>query len=225
MLELGPHWSTFVAGLITLIVVIDPVGTISIYRYAAETLPSRLRRRFALQAVATAAAVLIASLVAGQIVLELLALRQGSFQIAGGIVLFLVALTMIFGRSRPQTEIADAKRGQLSGAVFPLAIPSIASPGTMLALAMLAENGTGTFADQVITMASLATVLVLTLALLIAANVVHRLIGDTGIIAISRVMGLVLTIIALEALLKGFELTLLTEVVPARKAVHFAETG
>ena len=124
-------WSAISRELITLFVVIDPVGTIPVYLFAVKYVPRKLHRRFALRAVGIATLVLLAFLVGGQYLLETLGLRLGSFQIAGGVILFLFALTMIFGDSKPSREIEEAERDHLAGAVFPLAMPSIASPGAM----------------------------------------------------------------------------------------------
>ena len=131
--------------------VIDPIGTVPVYLFATAGVPARLHRRFAVRAVLIAAIVLMAFLVGGQVVLETLGLRLGAFQIAGGIVLFLFALTMIFGDSKPAQEIVEAERDHLSGAVFPLAMPSIASPGAMLAVVVLTDNHRAAIAEQAVT--------------------------------------------------------------------------
>ena len=190
---------------ITLVVVIDPIGSIPVFLFAVQSVPPRLHRRFALRAVAIAAAVLLVFLACGQFLLEALGLRLGAFQIAGGIVLFLFALTMIFGHSKPASEIEEAERDHLSGAVFPLAMPSIASPGAMLAIVILTDNDTTPLADQAVTAALLVGVLALTLVLLLMASAIHRLIGSTGASVISRVMGIVLATIAVDAVLQGFD--------------------
>ena len=200
---------------ITLLVVIDPVGTIPVYLFAVASIPAHLHRRFALRAVGIATLVLLAFLVGGQVVLETLGLRLGSFQIAGGVVLFLFALSMIFGESKPQSEIAEAERNHLSSAVFPLAMPSIASPGAMLAIVILTENSSNTFGEQATTAALLVVVLLLTLVLLLAANVVYRVIGDTGASVISRVMGIILATIAVDAILGGFDTLNILDIAPA----------
>ncbi|MEQ6201920.1 MarC family protein [Sulfitobacter sp. HNIBRBA2951] len=208
-------WLPLLREFITLLVVIDPVGTIPVYLFAVASVPAHLHRRFALRAVAIATLVLLAFLVGGQVVLETLGLRLGSFQIAGGVILFLFALSMIFGDSKPQTEISEAERDHLSGAVFPLAMPSIASPGAMLAIVILTENSSNTLAEQATTAALLVLVLALTLALLLAATFVHRLIGDTGASVISRVMGIILATIAVDAILGGFDTLNILDVAPA----------
>ena len=127
-------WPSIIRELITLFVVIDPVGSLPVFYFATATVPAALHWRFALRAVAVATVVLMLFLVAGQLVLEALGLRFGSFQIAGGIILFLFAMSMIFGDAKPAREIEEAERDHLAGAVFPLAMPSIASPGAMLAM-------------------------------------------------------------------------------------------
>ena len=178
-------WTALAKELVTLLVVIDPVGTIPVFLFAVQGVPRRLHRRFALHAVAIAALVLLAFLVGGQFLLETLGLRLGSFQIAGGVILFLFAMTMIFGDSKPAREIEEAGRDHLAGAVFPLAMPSIA--------------------EQAITAGLLMVVLALTLVLLLAASFIHRVIGNTGASVISRVMGIILATIAVDSVIGGFD--------------------
>ena len=224
MLPTDLDWAALVSQFVTLFVVIDPIGTVPVYLYAVAGVPAHLHRRFALRAVAIAMLVLLAFLVVGQIVFETLGLRLGSFQIAGGIVLFLFALSMIFGDSKPNREIEEAERhpersrerdrDHLSGAVFPLAMPSIASPGAMLAVVILTRNESNTVAEQAVTAGLLVAVLTLTLVVLFAAGAVHRVIGDTGASVISRVMGIVLATIAVDAILDGFAMLDIFDVAP-----------
>ncbi len=209
-------WTSIVREFVTLLVVIDPVGTIPVYLFAVQGVPARLHRNFAVRAVGIATIVLLAFLVAGQYLMETMGLRLGSFKIAGGIVLFVFAMTMIFGESKPTREIEEAERDHLAGAVFPLAIPSIASPGAMLAVVVLTDNYTETLAEQAITAGLLILVLVLTLGLLFAAAAVFKVIGNTGTSVISRVMGIVLATIAVDSVLGGLdELGVLT-IAPAQ---------
>ncbi|WP_417270371.1 MarC family protein [Celeribacter sp.] len=196
-------WAPLIKELVTLFVVIDPVGSIPVFLFAVQRVPRRLHRLFALRAVAISALVLLAFLVGGQFLLETLGLRFGSFQIAGGIILFLFAMTMVFGDSKPAREIEEAGRDHLAGAVFPLAMPSIASPGAMLAIVILTDNHTESIADQAITAGLLILVLLLTLMLLLAASAVNKVIGNTGASVISRVMGIVLATIAVDSIVGG----------------------
>ena len=190
---------------VTLFVVIDPIGSVPVFFFATTHVPAHLHRRFALRAVLVAALVLILFLVGGQFLLDWLGLRLGSFKIAGGIVLFLFAMTMIFGESKAESEIEEAGRDHLAGAVFPLAIPSIASPGAMLAIVVLTDNHRQPIIEQAVTAGILVVVLTLTLLLLLVASYVHRLIGNTGASIVSRVMGIILATIAIDAILGGFD--------------------
>ena len=186
-------------------VVIDPVGTIPVFVAVTARIPPERRPRIARQAAAVATGILLFFLILGQFLIDALGIALPAFQIAGGIVLFLFAMTMIFGDSKPVAEIEAAERDHLSGAVFPLAMPSIASPGAMLAIVILTDNDTTPLTEQLVTAAMLIVVLVVTLALLLAASAIHRLIGSTGASVISRVMGIVLATIAVDSVLQGFD--------------------
>jgi len=190
---------------ITLFVVIDPVGSIPVFLFATAAVPQRLHRSFALRAVLVSALVLGLFLVLGQIILEGIGLRLGAFQIAGGIVLFLFALSMIFGETKAASEIKEAESEDLSGAVFPLAIPSIASPGAILAVVILTDNHSTGIVEQAMTAGVLVLVLVVTFVLLLLASKIQRWIGQTGVSVISRVMGLILATVAVDAVLQGLE--------------------
>lgn len=200
---LGMEWSSIVRDFITIFVVIDPIGSIPVYLFAVRSVPEQLHQRFAIRAVVIATLVLFAFLIGGQLLLDAIGLPLGSFQIAGGLVLFLFALTMIFGESKADQEIAEAQKDDLSSAVFPLAMPSIASPGAMLGIVILTENSTNSFQEQTITAALLLFVLAITLVCLLVANLIYKIIGNTGASVISRVMGLILATIAVDAVLNG----------------------
>ena len=199
-------WSGLWREFITMFVVIDPIGTIPVFMFATAGVPADMHRRFALRGVLIAFLVLMAFLVGGQFLLEGLGLRLGAFQVAGGIVLFRFALSMIFGESKPETEIAEVEReGALAGAVFPLAMPSIASPGAMLAVVILTDNHRFSVAEQAVTVGILVLVLTITLGLLFLASWIQRMIGASGVSVISRVMGMILATIAVDAVLSGLD--------------------
>lgn len=197
--------ATLVREFVTLFVVIDPVGTLPVFYFATRGVPAALHWRFALRGVLVAGAVLFFFLVAGQILLEGVGLRLGSFQIAGGIILFLFALTMIFGDAKPSREIEEAERDHMAGAVFPLAMPSIASPGAMLAVVILTDNHRNTVSEQMVTAALLVLVLAITFLILLLARPLKGIIGNTGANVVSRVMGIVLATVAVDSILSGFE--------------------
>lgn len=196
-------WADIGREFIVILVVVDPIGTLPVYYFATQSVPQSRHRAFAIRAVIVATCVLLFFLIAGQVLLESLGLRFGSFQIAGGIVLFLFAMMMIFGDSKSDQEIKEAERNDLSGAVFPVAMPSIASPGAMLAIVVLTDNHTNPVEEQVVTVGLLLLVMAITLGLLLAATRLKRILGNTGANVISRVMGIILATIAVDAVLGG----------------------
>ncbi|WPZ32563.1 MarC family protein [Thalassobaculum sp. OXR-137] len=205
--------------LITILVVVDPIGTLPVFYYATSSVPRRLHRAFAIRAVLIATLVLMAFLFGGQYLLEALGLRLGSFQIAGGIVLFLFAMTMVFGEPKSQSEIKEAARDHLANAVFPLAIPSIASPGAMLAIVVLTDNSKNSLLDQGLTAVLLLIVMAITLILLLMAARLKPILGATGANIISRIMGIILATIAVDSVLGGLETVGVVDLVPAKEGV------
>ncbi|RLL71787.1 MarC family protein [Paenirhodobacter hankyongi] len=188
---------------ITLWVVIDPIGTLPVFIAVTAGMSAHQRRAVAVRAVIVSFVVLALFIVLGQVVLDALGLALPAFQIAGGIVLFLFALTMIFGHSKPEEEIAEAERVRQTS-VFPVAIPSIASPGAMLTVVILTDNDRFAIAHQAVTTALMALVLAVTLGIMLAASPLLRVIGTTGAAVISRVMGMLLAAVAVDAVLRAF---------------------
>lgn len=188
---------------ITLWVVIDPIGTLPVFLAVTAGMSAGQRRAVAIRAVVVSFVVLTLFIVLGQVVLDALGLALPAFQIAGGIVLFLFALTMIFGHSKPEEEIAEAERVRQTS-VFPVAIPSIASPGAMLTVVILTDNDRFAIAHQAVTTALMALVLAATLGIMLAASPLLRVIGTTGAAVISRVMGMLLAAVAVDAVLRAF---------------------
>ena len=189
--------------LITLWVVIDPIGTLPVFLAVTVGLTPAARREVAFKAIAVAFGVLMVFILAGQIVLEALGLSLGAFQIAGGLVLLLFSLNMIFGESKPESELKSA---QSTGerAIFPIAIPSIASPGAMLAVVILTDNDRFSIAHQTMTATVMAFVLLCALIIMLLANPIYKVIGLAGASIISRVMGMILAAVAVDAMLNGF---------------------
>lgn len=192
--------------------VIDPIGSIPVFLAIVTGYTLTQQRKLATYAILTSAGVLLFFIIGGQLLLESMNIPLSAFQIAGGIVLFLFALTMIFGESKPEEEkhLVEQQQGQTSetklsmqAAVFPLAIPSIASPGAMMAVVMLTDNNRFEIAEQAITAGLMLSILAITLVLLFAATYIHKLIGDGGASVISRVMGLILAAVATNSVLEG----------------------
>ncbi|CAH8182685.1 MULTISPECIES: MarC family protein [Vibrio] len=201
--------SILVTQFVVLWAVIDPIGSVPVYLSQTQHLTPKQRRLVALKAIAISAGVLLFFLAVGQMLLEAMQIPLPAFQAAGGLVLLLFALTMIFGESKPEQEqklMKEMSRSELANlAVYPLAIPSIASPGAMMAIVLLTDNHRYSFADQSITAAVMLVVLIITLLLLLGATTIQRLIGNVGAAIISRVMGLILAAVAVNNLLLGIK--------------------
>ncbi|EXI61483.1 MarC family transcriptional regulator [Mannheimia granulomatis] len=182
--------------------VIDPIGSVPVYLAKTIGLPIEARHKIALNAVLISAGILIFFLIGGQILLESMQIPLPAFQAAGGLVLLLFALTMIFGESKPEKEMKmSSNLNEL--AVYPLAVPSIASPGAMMAVVLLTDNHRFNVFEQATTAGIMLLVLFITYLLLMAANRIQHLIGNAGAAIISRVMGLILAAIAMNNLLIG----------------------
>ncbi|SNR57485.1 MarC family protein [Puniceibacterium sediminis] len=195
-------YNQILSELITLWVVIDPIGTLPVFLAVTAGMGATARRAVAFKAVAVSFGVLLIFILAGQIVLEALGLSLASFQIAGGMVLFLFAISMIFGPAKPETDLADSASSTQT-AIHPVAIPSIASPGAMLAVVVLTDNDRFSIAHQAVTASIMTLVLLATLAMLLLANPIFRVIGHAGASIISRVMGMILAAVAVDAVLGG----------------------
>lgn len=200
---MGIDWGAYLRDFITLFVVVDPLGTVPVFLFATSGSDSKRRRAIALRAILVASGILFFFLVFGQFLLEAMDISLVSFRIAGGIVLLLFALTMVFGTPKSTREIEDAP-DDMQSAVFPIAIPSIASPGAMLAIVLLTDNNRFAVEEQAITAALLAAVLLVTLGFMLLAGPIHRLIGPSGENIISRVMGVILTAVAIDIVLNAF---------------------
>ncbi|MEM1452896.1 MAG: MarC family protein [Planctomycetota bacterium] len=188
--------------LIAFLATIDPVGTLALFIGVTQGLGPEERRRTAVRAVATTAAILFAFLVVGEPLLEALgvslpAFQLGRFQLVRGIVFFLFGVQMIFGTATGSA--ADDEAGDWrSLAVYPLAIPSMASPGAILAVVLATRNDDNTIAEQAATAGVLALVLLLTLAVLLTANATYALIGRGGANPLVRLLGLLLASMATQ---------------------------
>ncbi|PLW67417.1 MarC family protein [Pseudohalioglobus lutimaris] len=192
----------FVATFIFFFAVIDPIGSVPVFIAVTGQYDDRTRRGIAVKATLVAAAVLLFFVVAGEIILTAMVIPLPAFQIAGGIVLFLFALSMIFGESKPEQELKLAVSGNET-AIFPIAVPSIAGPGAMLAAVLMTENSRYSLIEQAQTAGMMLLVLVVVLVLLLGANWIHRLIGNSGASIVSRVMGLILSSVATTNVLAG----------------------
>ncbi|MGI9283333.1 MAG: MarC family protein [Endozoicomonas sp.] len=186
---------------VLLFAVIDPIGTLLLFLSITGGYSARDRNHIALRASLYSGAILLMFIIVGQFLMSAMGIRLVSFQIAGGIILFLFGLKMIFGEDVSHSH--DRAEPGHDIAVFPLAIPSMASPGALTAVVVLTDNRRYGIEDQVLTSLVLLSVLLITYLLLLAANTIHNWLGDSGSAILIRVMGMILGALAVEIVLQG----------------------
>lgn len=196
----------FISSFITFFVVIDPPGCAPIYASLTSSVPERDRRIMAFRAIIVAAIILLVFALFGEQMLGALGISLDSFRIAGGIMLFLIALEMVFEKrterreDRAQEIIEQPEIEDVS--IFPMAMPMIAGPGSIAAVMLLTSKHDG-LENAVTILAALGTVLLLTLIGLIAAGPLMRILGNKVEAVITRVLGVILGALAVQFVIDG----------------------
>jgi MarC family membrane protein len=187
-----------VSATILLILVMDPFGNMPLVISVLKNVEPGARTRVVLRECAIAYAVLLTFIFVGQKFMQLLRLSDTALGIAGGLILFLIALRMVF----PHAEGIFGETGEKGTFIVPLAIPAIAGPSALATVLLLVSREPQRVFEWVgaLSLAMLASALVM-----VSAQAVSRWIGKRGIIAMERLMGMVLTAIAVEMLLAGIE--------------------
>jgi multiple antibiotic resistance protein len=200
-----------VSALVTLIVVVDPVGLVPTFLAVTQGLPQQARRRIAVRAAIIAAAILAGTALVGDWLLHQLGITLPAFRIAGGLLLFAVASEMVFGVriERQSKQAEDALEEHVRNvAAFPLAIPLMAGPGAITATLLLAGQARGGPIALVILIAVVMLVCALSLAVFLLANRVDRLLGITGNVVSSRLLGVLLAALAVQYVVDGVRVVL-----------------
>ncbi|MGB7035051.1 MAG: MarC family protein [Xanthobacteraceae bacterium] len=195
-----------VSALLTLFVVVDPIGLVPTYLAVTEGLPRAARTSVAMRASLIAGAILIGAALVGNWLLDTLEISLVAFRIAGGLLLFATASEMVFGvRMRRESQTAEeaAEEHVRDIAAFPLAIPLLAGPGAITACLLLAGRAEG----RVILLGILVGVVVVIAAFcfvsFILAERISRLLGRTGNIVLSRLLGVLLAALAVQYVVDG----------------------
>lgn len=179
---------------ITLLLIMDPLGNIPPFLSALKGVETERRRKILLREILIAYVVLLVFLVGGKYILRLLSLQEETVSIAGGIVLFLIALRMIFPKQ-------ESTRDTLEGEPFivPLAIPLIAGPSTLASLLLLQSSENSMLALFL----ALTLAWVVTAVILLSSTVLYRLLKERGLIALERLMGMLLVMLAVQMFING----------------------
>lgn len=196
----------FVSAFVTFFVVIDPPGCAPIFASLTQGAAAAQRRAMAIRSVAIASAILLFFGLLGEDLLRALGISLDAFRIAGGIMLFLIALEMVFEKrqerrsNRAQEVNEDPAIEDVS--VFPMGIPMIAGPGSIASIMLLMARGEG-LAGSLTVLAALAAILLLTLLALLLAGPLMRLMGHRMEAMITRLLGVILAALAVQFVIDG----------------------
>jgi multiple antibiotic resistance protein len=201
----------FVSAFITFFVVIDPPGCAPIFAGLTTGASAVHRRAMAVRAVLVAAAILFGFALFGEALLRALGISLNAFRIAGGIMLFLIALEMVFERrterreDRAEKVKADEEITDIS--IFPMAMPMIAGPGSIASVMLLMSQTQG-LGHSVVVLAAMIAILLLTLVALLAAGPLMRLVGAKIEAVVSRLLGVLLAALAAQFVIDGITASL-----------------
>lgn len=195
----------FITGFVTLFVIMDPIGLAPIFVALTQGMSPEKRRRIALRACLTAGILLALFALFGEAVLGFVGISMPAFRIAGGILLFLTALDMLFQRRTKRREDQAEEEDQNDDpSVFPLAIPLISGPGSIATVILLAGQHPG-WAGLASTLTIMLMVLLITLVLFFSAGLLERALGKTGITVVTRLLGMLLAALSVQFVLDGLK--------------------
>jgi multiple antibiotic resistance protein len=190
----------------TAITIIDPIGMIPMTLGATARVSPQRRNQIIDQAVLVAAVIILLMGLVGRALLDYLGITLPAFMIAGGILLFLIAIDMLFARptgaKRTEAEEREAAAGE-NPAVFPLAVPMIAGPGTIATVLLLVNLSHGDRVDLAIVAIAYAVALLATWLCMRASALLLRVISTTGIHVTSRLLGIILAALAVQFVING----------------------
>jgi multiple antibiotic resistance protein len=195
---MSPLYAKIIKDFVTIWTTVDPISNVALFAGLTASLTPIERRRVAFRASIYAAIILVVAVVAGQIILDAIGIRLHSLKVAGGIILFLFGVQMLFGKLDSNSAVPETGRDL---AVFPLAVPAIAGPGAMMAVILLTDNDVYTIPQQAETGVVLLVVLFMNCVLLILSNAILGVIGRQGAAVLVRVMGIILASLAVEIVL------------------------
>jgi multiple antibiotic resistance protein len=199
-------WYTAFMAFSTFFVTIAPLKVVPVFAALTQHGDTAYRRRMAVKGTAIAGSILLIFGLWGDDLLRLLGISLPALRIGGGILLMLMAIDLVFERapySGATTAGPQADAGPPDIAAFPLAMPMLAGPATITAIIVLISEVPGAVLAQIVILGMLGLVLLLTLGLLVLAQVFQRLVGETALNVFSRILGILLVALATELILNG----------------------
>ena len=193
---------------VLLFVVVEPVTLVPVFASLTDGASERYKRKMSLKAVAVSGVVLALFALAGAWFIRMMGISIDAFRIAGGVMLFLIALEMVFAResgTKTTSEEKDEVQQRADISVFPLAFPFIAGPGALATVLLTFGTLKPDWLMTLGLLAVIALVLAITLALLLLAPLVNRVMGVTGAHVVSRLAGVVLAALAVQFMVDGLK--------------------
>ena len=201
----------FTTAFITLAVIVDPPGCAPIFASLTSGATDAHRRRMAIRSCIVAWCILMFFALLGEPLLKHMGISLSAFRLAGGIMLFMIALDMVFER---RTERREERAEEIKGtpeaedvSVFPMAIPMIAGPGSIASVMLLNARAEG-LQESLVVLAAMTIVILLTMAALLAAGPLMRFVGAKVEAMITRILGVILAALATQFVLDGLERSL-----------------
>lgn len=193
----------------TFFATIGPLDAAAVFAALTAHTSARYRRRMAIRGTIISALILIPFALVGESILTGLGISLAALRAAGGILLLLIGIDMVFARTSGGTSTTEEEQREAELkqdiSVFPLATPLIAGPGTMGAAILLMADQEGSVISQLVVLAALLAVLLLTLLSLLLATQLHKLLGVTGMQVITRIMGVLLSALAVQFIFDGIK--------------------
>jgi multiple antibiotic resistance protein len=203
---MAPPLSAFLlASFVAFFVTVNPIKSAAVFAALTERSGPAHRRYLAIKSVAVAAGILVVFTLFGDDLLRFIGISLPGVRVGGGILLMLVSIDIVFGRSIGPPPPAAGSGGAADIAVFPIATPIIAGPGAITAVTVRASEANNEILTTVLLLAVLGSVMVLTLGALLAATTVRRWLGETGMNVVTRVLGILLTALSAEMILQGLK--------------------
>lgn len=195
----------FITAFVTLFLVIDPIGLSPMFIALTQGMENKQRRIIAMRASLIGLFILIVFALAGDKLLSFIGIGFPAFRIAGGILLFLTAVEMLFSKRSSRREKNAEQDDSNDPSVFPLATPLIAGPGAITTIILLVTNGNNSWGDSFIVIAAMTTNISILFFFFFFSNVLERLLGKTGINVITRLLGMLLAALAIQFIIDGLK--------------------
>lgn len=202
-------FETYILALTTFFATVGPIDIAVVFAGLTSEKSIRTKKKIALKGVMVATGILLLFALVGESLLSSLGITLPALRVAGGILLLLIGIDMVFARhsggtSATPDEVEEAESSQ-DISVFPLATPLIAGPGAMGAVILLMANVQGDIGQQSMVVAGLLSIMLMTYVSLVGASQIHRVIGVTGLQVITRVFGVILCALAVQFMFDGIK--------------------